>query len=152
MHKSLQCYCLDKKKTLKQKLLRIFNGTITPSKFTSKQIENKWTSKSEQIGHNWTINLQQKLKMQQKKSRGKMEKIMHSLLIFLGISLYCFKKLWACQFWRFWIAFILSIAIEIPMLFPTIHPCDYCNNKVLLLSSQQSQNPIVKKSQMFKFS
>jgi hypothetical protein len=45
---------------LKQKLLGIFNGTITPSKFTSKQIENKWTSKSEQIGHNWTINLQHK--------------------------------------------------------------------------------------------
>ncbi len=49
---------MTKKKTLKQKLYKIFNGTITPSKFTSTQIENKWTSKSEQIGHNWTINLQ----------------------------------------------------------------------------------------------
>jgi hypothetical protein len=60
---------LTKKKTLKQKLLGIFNGTITPSKFTSKQIENKWTSKSEQIGHNWTINLQQKAQDATKKTK-----------------------------------------------------------------------------------
>ncbi len=85
-----------------------------------------------------------------KKSWREMEKIMHSLLNFLGISLYCFKKLWAYQFQRSWIAFVLSIAIEIPMLCPTIHPCDYCN-KVLLWARSNCKMHLLKNHKCLSF-
>lgn len=62
-------------------------------KFTSKQIENKWTNKSEQIGHNWTINLHQKAQDATKKIKRRDGENHAFIVEFLKNILYCFKKL-----------------------------------------------------------